>query len=207
MVKKQPPKSSKPARAAAAPAKPAAETKRPAAAKAASPTTEDEEAGEEAADLKRQQQTLLNIFADAFADVLPRGGGGDDDNGFNAALREVKQALFDRAFERAFARDDLLDVYAARWSPTRALCYSRVLRRIAHYLQPLLTADEAGTAAAAQKTDGVLAIGGGAAEIVAFAAYLHSAGDGDVAAELALLDTGPSVTLGVYDFPFGYILL
>ncbi|KAI1194724.1 hypothetical protein F5X97DRAFT_310498 [Nemania serpens] len=78
----------------------------------------------------RRQQTLLDVFGSTFRDVL---GAAD----FGAQLQEVKAALFNRDFGGAFAREEALDVYAARWSPTRALCYGRVLRSLDARLQSL----------------------------------------------------------------------
>ncbi|KAI1749816.1 hypothetical protein F4782DRAFT_511613 [Xylaria castorea] len=93
-------------------------------------TTEDGESEEE--ELKSRQQTLLNIFSNTFREVL----GADD---FASQLQEVKGALFNRDFEGAFAREAALDVYAARWSPTRALCYARVLRGLDSHLAGLVS--------------------------------------------------------------------
>lgn len=90
-------------------------------------TTERNESTE---DLKRQQ-VLLDIFSSAFRDVL----GAED---FGSRLQELKTALFNRDFEGAFSDEAALDVYAARWSPTRALCYARVLRELSRYLEDLV---------------------------------------------------------------------
>ncbi|KAI1434175.1 hypothetical protein GGR50DRAFT_663803 [Xylaria sp. CBS 124048] len=85
--------------------------------------------GEE--DEKGRQQALLNIFSTAFRDVL-------HSQNFAAQLQEVKTALFHRDFEAAFAREAALEVYAARWSPTRALCYGHIFRGLDGYLQKLM---------------------------------------------------------------------
>ena len=99
-----------------------------------------------AADL-RAQQALLDVFADVFAAELgepatatdkeeasPGSGSGSS---FARALRDVKHALYERDFAAAFGREEYLRAYAARWSPTRALCYARVLRDVAGYLGDL----------------------------------------------------------------------
>ncbi|RYP40486.1 hypothetical protein DL769_011756 [Monosporascus sp. CRB-8-3] len=159
----------------------------------------------------KAQQTLLNIFSDAFAPVLRS-------ESFTRKLQDVKQALYNRDFGAAFGREDFLEVYAARWSPTRALCYARVLRGIGGHLAALLVspdgqraggngdaADGVGSAIErpdqipdAEETpdDGaerpvlrVLAIGGGAAETVAFGSYLSSSPT--TRGRIHLLDTGP----------------
>ncbi|KAI0455025.1 hypothetical protein F5B21DRAFT_473473 [Xylaria acuta] len=214
-------------------------------------TTENRESEEEL----RRQQTLLNIFSNTFRDVLE----ADD---FASQLQEVKGALFNRDFEGAFAREAVLDVYAARWSPTRALCYARVLRGLDAHLKGLVSArvnhspendetstrdaehehesahddrdgsaavkediqsaesgeqeeeEEASTITAEQGDDAdtveeeeeeegktrplkVLAIGGAAAEIVAFADYISSqvtttsTTTTPLRGEITLLDIGP----------------
>ncbi|KAI0144048.1 hypothetical protein F4776DRAFT_454965 [Hypoxylon sp. NC0597] len=159
-----------------------------------------------AAEIKAQQR-LLNIFNDTFREVL-----GDEN--FATTLQKVKQALYNRDFEAAFGSEQYLEVYAARWSPARALCYSRILNQIADDLHPLLLATPTATAAWAESDEDevergrlsptvdleegttssstlrMLAIGGAAAEIVAFGDYLHGAGHG-VVGDLTLLDTGP----------------
>ena len=185
----------------------------------------------------RAQQALLDVFADVFAGELSavedkqeeteRGGQAT----FSRALREVKQALYDRDFAAAFGREDYLRAYAARWSPTRALCYARVLRGLGAHLQGLHSAAGGGRGEGGRDRDGdegdaggeasresgagdeeqkpqqrlapelkVLAIGGGAAETVAFGAFLSSSlpssSSGDplsppLRGTLHLVDSGP----------------
>ncbi|KAI1446260.1 hypothetical protein F5Y02DRAFT_417226 [Annulohypoxylon stygium] len=160
----------------------------------------------------KAQQKLLNIFNDTFREVL-----GNDE--FSATLQKVKQALFNRDFETAFGNEQFLEVYAARWSPSRALCYSKILSQITDDLESLLVANNA----AESKDDRdipfedevemgrysptieleeekremehgatvkMLAIGGGAAEIVAFGDYLRTTSP-NITGDLTLLDTGP----------------
>ncbi|KAH9906630.1 hypothetical protein F4778DRAFT_588298 [Xylariomycetidae sp. FL2044] len=146
----------------------------------------------------KHQQTLLDIFSTTFSAVL-------QEDTYGALLQEVKQALYAREFGRAFGREDYLEVYAARWSPTRALCYRRVLAGIGDHLLMRDNDDdddhhchrgedekeEAMVEGAAtqisqrprstrtqetkKKKLRILAIGGGAAETVAFASYLSAA--------------------------------
>ncbi|KAK8050550.1 hypothetical protein PG994_012280 [Apiospora phragmitis] len=164
----------------------------------------------------KQQQALLNIFSDTFADVL----GLDN---FTSVLQEVKSALYNRDFEKAFGNEQYLEVYAARWSPTRALCYAKVLEGIREQLEDLVVDGDrlrrlrakgddvdatttATTKEASRRPLRMLSIGGGAAEIVALAALLrHDSGDnrGDAPesssdssektlhGHLHLVDTGP----------------
>ncbi|KAI1207129.1 uncharacterized protein F4807DRAFT_188268 [Annulohypoxylon truncatum] len=160
----------------------------------------------------KAQQKLLNIFSDTFKEVL-------SDDEFSTVLQRVKQALFNRDFETAFGNEQFLEVYVARWSPSRALCYSRILSQITDDLVPLPLA----TGATDSKSDSdvsfedevemgrvsptvdleeeeretkrgatmrMLAIGGGAAEIMAFGDYLRDT-DSNIAGDLTLLDTGP----------------
>ncbi|KAI8946500.1 hypothetical protein F4801DRAFT_583353 [Xylaria longipes] len=219
------------------------------APKPAQPTaTENCESEEE----RKRQQTLLNIFGNTFRDVLE----ADD---FAAQLQEVKGALFNRDFEGAFAHESALDVYAARWSPTRALCYARVLHELDSHLKSLvgdtsparvdrshnsleaeasaqeardehesihddhdesavredsrntgseereastLASEQGDTTTEASKTQPlkILAIGGAAAEIVAFADYISrqanpspspSSTTTPLQGDLTLLDIGP----------------
>ncbi|KAI1819549.1 hypothetical protein F4861DRAFT_127437 [Xylaria intraflava] len=82
---------------------------------------------------KTRQQTLLDVFSTAFRDVLHSPD-------FTTRLQEVKTALYNRDFEAAFAHESALAVYAARWSPTRALCYGHILRELDAHLKTLITA-------------------------------------------------------------------
>lgn len=65
------------------------------------------------------QQTLLNIFKNSFAERLQ--------SDIQPLLQEVKGHLFNRDFGAAFGKDEYLEAYAARWSPSRALGYLDVL--------------------------------------------------------------------------------
>lgn len=163
----------------------------------------------------KQQQSLLNIFSDTFADVL----GLDN---FTSVLQEVKSALYNRDFEKTFGNEQYLEVYAARWSPTRALCYAKVLEGIREQLEDLVVdgdrirrlrakgedVDVASTKEASRRPLRMLSIGGGAAEIVAFASLLRDAVGNDSSKDAAegntssnseeplqgdvhLVDTGP----------------
>ncbi|KAM7185408.1 hypothetical protein V8F20_011827 [Naviculisporaceae sp. PSN 640] len=140
---------------------------------------------------RRHQQLTLNIFRDTFANVL-------SSDTFSARLQTIKQALFERDFARAFpvGDADALAVYAARWSPTRALCYASVLSRIYEegHLRGLMETETGSNDLAGsvgqlslepppdgeakpkpvlkRKTLSLLSIGGGAAEVVAFGSFL-----------------------------------
>lgn len=72
-------------------------------------------------------QLMLNIFNDALA--LNRSTSVFD------LIQEVKQSLYNRDFDKAFGRAELLEAYAIRWSPSRALAYVHVFGSL-----PILTA-------------------------------------------------------------------
>ncbi|KAK7215418.1 hypothetical protein V2G26_003421 [Clonostachys chloroleuca] len=159
----------------------------------------------------QSQQNLLDIFSSAFATVLSSGD-------FPNVLQEIKQALFNRDFAAAFGREDYLRAYAARWSPTRAICYASVFQGIRDHLTELgapgeevaaadsehvepATADKkpsapAGSSATASRTGTesnrtfrMLSIGGCAAEHAAFAQYLREAPQ--LSGKLTLIDSAP----------------
>ena len=125
-----------------------------------------------------RQQRLLNVFRHMFQDVL----GSDN---LTTTLQEIKQALFNREFEKAFGSEEYLEVYAARWSPTRALCYAAILTGIKGYLDEICMATEGGS----RKHFKSLLIGGGAAEVVAVGAFLSK--EIDISADITLLDSAP----------------
>lgn len=134
------------------------------------------------------QQKILNIFRDSFKSVL-------SSDQFYTILQELKTALFNRDFDKAFGNERYNEAYAARWSPTRALCYASVLDRIRPHLDELLRAKEAhdGGAEAEGETEArlnVVSIGGAAAEIVAFGSFLGQQ-DSPIPNSVALLDVAP----------------
>ena len=155
------------------------------------PTTTPAPGADEAA-VRKQQQLVLNIFRDTFGAVLSAPD-------FAATLQAVKQALFDRDFARAFGDDHYLTVYAARYSPTRALCYASILGSIRHHLQPLFVVSSSSAAAGGQDPAAspavplllkVVSIGGGAAETVAFASFLsQSQTPAPLAGDITLADS------------------
>ncbi|KAK3185786.1 hypothetical protein K4F52_005442 [Lecanicillium sp. MT-2017a] len=125
-----------------------------------------------------RQQGILNIFSDAFDAVLTS-------ETFPALLQEIKQALFNREFDVAFGWEDYLEAYAARWSPTRALCYGNVFIGLKKHFEAVCTTvgEDAG-----RKNLRMMCIGGCAAEHVAFATLL---GHRDMKGSLTLLDAAP----------------
>jgi len=77
------------------------------------------------------QQLLLNIFRDAFPGLLTS-------DTLQPLLQEVKTALYERDFSRAFGKSEYLEAYSVRWSPSRALCYLTILADIRKYLTEII---------------------------------------------------------------------
>jgi 25S rRNA (uracil2843-N3)-methyltransferase len=117
------------------------------------------------------QQALLNVFKDKFSDILLS-------DTLKPLLQEVKTALYERDFARAFGKEDYLEAYSVRWSPSRALCYQYILVDIRAHLKALFSSQEltSGIESAARANDFTLhatCFGGGAAEVVAFGGFLR----------------------------------
>lgn len=112
------------------PSKKAAPSKQSNKKSSAAPA-QNQEASSPPLQSQAEQQRLLDIFSNAFKSVLT----SDD---FAGLLQEVKQALFNRDFATAFGREDYLEAYAARWSPTRTLCYTTVFLSIKEHLDGIL---------------------------------------------------------------------
>ncbi|KAK6074349.1 25S rRNA (uridine(2843)-N(3))-methyltransferase [Seiridium cupressi] len=218
-------------------------TSRPSAAKPSqeSPTAKEPTKPAPSPQELASQQKILGTFQSAFSEVL-------SSSDFPQTLQDVKSALYDRDFGRAFGREGYLEVYAARWSPTRALGYAAVLEGLREWLNGVIldqdsedgspkTGSSAGAnedvsntverieelalsktgsssqrvedekddatpgseydheaavtpnqSAIAAKTLKLLALGGGAAELAAFASFLSNT---DTRGDIILLDTGP----------------
>lgn len=139
----------------------------------------------------KNQQRILTLFSDAFNPVLTS-------DSFAATLQSIKQSLFNRDFEAAFGSEENLQAYAARWSPTRALCYSSIFEAIASHVDDIAALPESSSSpetsadeAASHNSNIVnkfLCIGGCAAEHVAFASHLKQTASNGI---LTLLDAGP----------------
>lgn len=130
------------------------------------------------------QQRTLDCFVTAFRDVIEARG---DEKPLQALLQEVKGHLYNRDFSEAFGREDYLEVYAIRWSASRALGYIEVFvetlqkvaagyqaaagsRELPKDLQQLTLGGDGLQASTLQEVN-VLALGGGAgAELCAIAA-------------------------------------
>jgi 25S rRNA (uracil2843-N3)-methyltransferase len=126
------------------------------------------------------QQSLLNVFRDAFPEVLAT-------DTLQPLLQEVKAALYERDFNRAFGTEQYLEAYSIRWSPSRALCYASILSELHEELRenspvggvldckpPQIQASLAtGSSPAPIGVVKVVCFGGGAAEVVAFGGFLR----------------------------------
>ena len=76
------------------------------------------------------QQSLLNVFRDA----CNKGSPAEIED----ILQEVKGHLFNRDFATAFGKDEYLQAYAARWSPSRALGYAQIFSDLSSEIAELL---------------------------------------------------------------------
>ncbi|KAF1968197.1 hypothetical protein BU23DRAFT_602364 [Bimuria novae-zelandiae CBS 107.79] len=102
------------------------------------------------------QQLLLNIFRDAFHERLAEG--------IKPLLQEIKGHLYNRDFAAAFGKQEYLEAYALRWSPSRALGYLDIFSR----LKDVLGFSNRGEREKGGGRWEVVCLGGGAgAEIVA----------------------------------------
>jgi 25S rRNA (uracil2843-N3)-methyltransferase len=100
------------------------------------------------------QQQCLDIFRDALK-------SGPDDQ---TVLQEVKGHLYNRDFATAFGREEYLRVYAARWSPSRALGYLQIFRDLDLHLNAESASDN--------NVMRVICLGGGAGgELVGLAGW------------------------------------
>ncbi len=118
------------------------------------------------------QQLLLNIYKDSFPGVLMS-------ETLQPLLQEVKKALYERDFSQAFGREEFLEVYSVRWSPSRALCYLSILVDALNHLRTIFSpgrithSDLQFESADHQSPIRVTCFGGGAAEVVAFGGFLR----------------------------------
>ncbi|KAH8687227.1 hypothetical protein BGZ60DRAFT_521889 [Tricladium varicosporioides] len=120
------------------------------------------------------QQLLLNCFRDTFPVVLTP-------DILQPVLQEVKSALYERDFAKAFGKSEYLEAYAARWSPSRALCYMSILVEIREHLDelyqpagfPTSKMGEQESISSHEQHLTVSCIGGCAAEVVAFGGFIR----------------------------------
>ncbi|KAB5539547.1 hypothetical protein GE09DRAFT_1290631 [Coniochaeta sp. 2T2.1] len=140
---------------------------------------------------KQEQQLMLDVFRHTFKSVL------SSPDEMSKTLQEIKTALFNRDFDKAFGNEGYLDAYAARWSPTRALCYERVMHRatVELNLQTIYSGYDPTANISAPTNEPrnlkIVSIGGGAAELAAVAAFLRGPLQQNTSAELIIIDSGP----------------
>lgn len=155
------------------------------------------------------QQLLLDIFRNTFPEVL----AGENRQ---PLLQDIKAALYDRDFSRAFGKPEYLSAYSIRWSPSRALCYLSILVEIQEHLTELLRPP---TTASENSTDPsgptawksilkAVCLGGCAAEVVGFGGFLKVLLNGikpddetvsEALDKLSISDNGPTVDLQLID--------
>ncbi|KAF2438343.1 hypothetical protein P171DRAFT_372009 [Karstenula rhodostoma CBS 690.94] len=129
------------------------------ASKAKAPVPETEPTSSLPVDL---QQLLLNIFRDSFPERLATD--------IKPLLQEIKGHLYNRDFATAFGKEEYLETYALRWSPSRTLCYLEILHDLKDELKPFQNVS--------QETEvaewNIVGLGGGAgAEIVALGGLMQ----------------------------------
>jgi len=107
-----------------------------------------------------------------------------DYEALKVVLKEVREVMVERDFERAFGRKEWLEAYAVRWSPNRALCFATVILGMCEefkedvWVQQFIREEEDGGGEASKSTEirrplKVVCFGGGAAEIMAFGVVLR----------------------------------
>lgn len=150
------------------------------------------------------QQLLLNIFKDSFPETLGL-------ESFQTLLQDVKTALYERDFRRAFGKPGHLEAYAIRWSPSRALCYASIMIDIRKYLGELSPTLRRKTGSRNRNLDSLsledhserplraICFGGGAAEIVAFGGFLRYLDDTSRGEAISRGDTATATAATIRD--------
>ena len=156
------------------------------------------------------QQSLLDIFRNMFSGILAA-------DTLQPLLQEVKTALYERDFSRAFGSQEYLAAYSVRWSPSRSLCYLSILVDLQIHLSEILAFCRTSQLDVIQgngfpsscpttlkSTLTVVCFGGGAAEVVAFGGFLRFLLD---ASTTERTDTEASSNLSISDKEQGVDLL
>jgi 25S rRNA (uracil2843-N3)-methyltransferase len=138
------------------------------------------------------QQLLLTIFQNAFQEP--------QDRPLSDVLQEVKKHLYNRDFGTAFGSEEYLRAYALRWSPSRALCYLKLLDGI--FKGNLENSSKSEPAECSQQVVKMTCLGGGAgAELVAIAGLLalrtKPSSAGEIASKQQEVETGVSTLSGL----------
>ena len=138
-------------------------------------------------------QSLLNVIHQAFSPTLTSPTLLSD-------IQRIKSLLYEKRWLEIFTDSSLLEAYACRWVPSRALCYRELISSLPALSGLFAQPDDSqrpstgsGRDEGAPRDAGtrIVSIGGGAgSEFLAFASILHSTPDRtDV--QWTALDIGP----------------
>lgn len=114
------------------------------------------------------ERLILEIFRTTFP-------AANDFEALKPTLQEINDALSRGNFDTAFGREEFLEAYAIRWSPSRALAYAQLLTWICEDREDdaCLRQLVGGGGDEHKKPARVVCFGGGAAELMAFSAALR----------------------------------
>lgn len=113
------------------------------------------------------QQLILEIFRETFPQM-------DDFEALKPALREIKDTLDRRDFQRAFATEEHKERYTIRWSPSYALAYSNILAWIAKEYSDNEWVKRFDAGGVENHSSSVFCFGRGTAELVALITMLKN---------------------------------
>ena len=114
------------------------------------------------------QTQLQQLVLDTIRTTFP---ASDDFDALRPALRDIKDAIAQHDFDKAFATEESLETYTIRWTPSRALAYANVLASLLQEISEDAWVERC-TRPDGQKPAKVVSIGRGVAEFMAIAAVL-----------------------------------
>ena len=112
------------------------------------------------------ERRTLEVFRTTFP-------ASNDFEALKPTLQEIRGALNRRDFDAAFGRDEYLEAYTIRWSPSRTLSYAQLLVWICTQRPDHACIQQLVGGADHQVTSKVVCFGGGASEFMAFAGLLR----------------------------------
>ncbi|KAK5167416.1 uncharacterized protein LTR77_007115 [Saxophila tyrrhenica] len=112
------------------------------------------------------EKRTLEVFRTTFP-------ASNDFEALKPILQEIKDALNCREFGRAFGKDEHLEAYTIRWSPSRTLSYAQLLAWICTRLAGNVCIQRLVGSAAGPVAAKVVCLGGGASEFMAFSGLLR----------------------------------
>ncbi|KAM0714280.1 hypothetical protein Q7P37_010067 [Cladosporium fusiforme] len=112
------------------------------------------------------EQRMLEVFRATFS-------ASNDFEALKPTLQTIKGALLRRDYDTAFGKDDHLEAYAIRWSPSCALGYAQLLAWICASRVGDPCIKQLVESANNQRAANVVCFGGGAAELMAFSGLLR----------------------------------